>query len=80
MTVKSCPRIDKCRLIEGQLEISKKVREEYKQKYCFSGFNSCKRLMIIEKLHICPDFVLPDSTFSIDEVLDKMENEPNIKN
>ena len=73
--MQKCPRIDRCRLIEDKLEINEIMREEYKQKYCFTGFNSCKRLIIIEKLHICPDFVLPDSSCSIDEVLDKMEKE-----
>jgi hypothetical protein len=26
-------------------------------------------------LNLCPDFIMPDSTFSLDEILDKLEEQ-----
>jgi hypothetical protein len=46
--------------------------------YCEAGekkWNTCSRYRVKKELNLCPDFVLPDSDFSMDEVLDKMEKE-----
>jgi hypothetical protein len=80
MSRKSCPRIEHCRLVAGHLTINEVEKETCVKKYCQGDFTSCKRLIVLEKIHFCPDFVFPDSSCSIDEVLDKMENEPDIKN
>ncbi len=41
-----------------------------KSKWC-----TCKRLLTKNALNFCPDFVLPDSTLSIEEIIDKFDNE-----
>ena len=70
-----CPRIDHCAMIAGRLDIDENHKETFKHRFCLGDYDSCKRLIVIEKLHMCPDFVLPDSSISIDEVMEIMENE-----
>lgn len=72
---KDCPRIHQCLINRGLLEIDKERAVKYKLNYCCAGFERCKRYIIIERLHLCPDFVMPDSSLTIEEVMDRMENE-----
>jgi len=74
-----CPNIDTCKLVNtpGFIE-DKKKQENYIQLYCRadeSKWISCKRLIAKNELHFCPDFVLPDTSLSIDEIIDKYDEE-----
>ena len=74
-----CPNIDTCKLVNTPGFIKdKKKQGNYIQLYCRadeSKWNSCKRVIAKNELHFCPDFVLPDTSLSIDEIIDKFDNE-----
>lgn len=58
--------------------ISRKAREDYLELFCKSSgqnWNQCKRIKIKQALNLCPDFVLPDSEISPDEVIDRFDKE-----
>ncbi len=74
-----CPNIDTCNLVNtpGFINDEKKLGN-YIQSYCrtdVSKWNTCKRLIVKNELHFCPDFVLPDTTLTIDEIIDKFDEE-----
>ena len=73
-----CPNYQSCQIIniEGFISDDSK-KTAYIHTYCRSAeknWNNCKRFITKKTLNLCPDFVLPDSALSIDEILDKLEN------
>jgi hypothetical protein len=56
-------------------------KDEYISSFCVNEENwkTCKRYTIRKALWICPDFVLPDSDISEDEVIDRYEAGENHK-
>ncbi len=74
-----CPNHSLCQIIniEGFIP-SEAGKDFYIRNYCEAGesnWGSCSRYRTKKILNLCPDFVLPDSDFSIDEILDKLEEE-----
>jgi hypothetical protein len=46
--------------------------------YCTAGrqhWGSCTRLVVKQALNFCPDFVLPDSQMTPDEVIEKFDED-----
>ena len=74
---KICPKTQKCSLFNGNLLKRKESAETYKNLYCKSEtkFKECKRYLISEEVGICPDFVMPNSSYSINEIVVKMKKE-----
>jgi hypothetical protein len=72
-----CPNIENCRLVsQPDLVNDQQQREFYLANYCHAGeqgWGKCCRLRTKTALNYCPDFVLPDSEFDIDEILNKLE-------
>lgn len=83
MTEKSCPNFNSCRLVNLQEFATGEVsRDEYLESYCVDGpqdWERCKRFQIKKMMGFCPDFVLPDSTFTFDEIIEKFDNEESFK-
>ncbi len=76
-----CPNYPTCQLvhIQGFVE-SDDLREDYILKYCtdIHGFwASCKRFNTHRMLHFCPDFVFPDTPLTVDEIMDRFDDEIN---
>jgi hypothetical protein len=74
-----CPNYPTCQLIHipGFVE-SETLRESYEKDFCNHGrenWKNCKRLQTHRILHFCPDFVFPDSCLSLDEIIDRFDNE-----
>lgn len=72
-----CPNIINCHLvlIPG-FAGSKELQGNYVLSYCRSeneNWKSCKRFIVKNTLNFCPDFVMPDTDLSPDEVLDKFD-------
>jgi hypothetical protein len=72
-----CPNHNGCQIItiDGFVE-DLALKGFYIKNYCESAetkWKSCKRYITREQLNMCPDFILPDSTLTIDEILDKLE-------
>ena len=77
MPGKDCPNYINCQLInkEGVLQ-DKNRQRQYIRDFCLGGdeaWGRCKRYLTKQELNFCPDFVLPDSPWSPDEVLDIFE-------
>jgi len=74
-----CPSYTGCQLIliDG-FASTPPGKEFYERTYCVAGednWNRCKRYQTKKTLNLCPDFLMPDSPFSLDEILDKLEEE-----
>jgi hypothetical protein len=74
-----CPNYDTCRLVKDEDFIADKNRRlSYIDGYCKAGeeqWCTCKRLITKNALNFCPDFVLPDTRLTPDEIIDKFDNE-----
>jgi len=74
-----CPNKPNCQVftVEGFVS-SPEMQEAFAMIYCDAvpdGWKSCRRFITKNELHLCPDFVLPDSKLTTDEILDRLENE-----
>jgi hypothetical protein len=79
MEINICPNYDTCQIIniDGLLPDSD-MKKHYTDTFCTAkneAWISCKRYQTKNKLNFCPDFVLPDSDLSIDEIIDKFEEQ-----
>lgn len=79
-----CPNHPTCQLInqEGFLDDEGK-KNQYIERYCTDPHGmwaSCKRFQTHKSLNFCPDFVFPDSALTIDEIIDRFDNEINPSN
>jgi hypothetical protein len=77
----ACPNYDSCQLIhvEDFLE-SLSRRQEYIQRYCIDegqNWQNCRRFLTYRALHFCPDFVLPDTSQTTEEIIDDFDNGKN---
>lgn len=73
---KICPNYGGCRLVQTDVVEPDSVKKEaYISTYCLKEetWKICKRYTIRKALWICPDFVLPDSDITEDEVVDRYE-------
>lgn len=79
---KICPNSGGCRLVKTDVvEPDNDKREQYIEAYCLreETWKQCRRYTIRRALWICPDFVLPDSDMTEDEVADLYEQRENSK-
>ena len=72
-----CPNHKGCQVIniEGFVK-DINLKEKYINILCESSdekWKTCKRYQTKKALNLCPDFVMPDSSYTIDEILDKIE-------
>lgn len=74
-----CPNYSECRLVKSpDFPVSGSDRETYLNAFCQDvnkGWAKCKRFVTKSSLGFCPDFVLPDSNYTNDEIIDKFDNE-----
>ncbi len=69
----TCPIVNIPGFVEGE-----EKREYYVEKYCTGGkknWTRCKRYLTKEDYLFCPDFVLPDTPGTTDEMIDRFEEE-----
>ena len=73
-----CPKTKKCPLFNGNLLKRHQSAEVYKNLYCRAGvskYGACKRYIVSEQLGKCADFVLPNSSFTVEEITERMIRE-----
>lgn len=74
-----CPNYISCKLVKDEnFTPDKEIRISYLNNYCKAGeeqWKVCKRLITKNELNFCPDFVLPDTTLTPDEIIDKFDND-----
>ncbi len=77
MTKNICPNINTCRMIStSDVVPDEKEREKLIDSWCRQDeeiYLKCKRFNTKKALGFCPDFVVPDTDLSIDEIVDKFE-------
>lgn len=73
----ACPKTPKCPLFNGHLLKRKGSAETYRLLYCNSEikFKQCVRYIISEKTGKCADFIMPNSSLTIDEIMNRMKIE-----
>jgi hypothetical protein len=79
---KICPNFGGCRLVKTDIvEPDSDKKEQYIESYCLNEetWKTCKRYTARRALWICPDFVLPDSDLTEDEIIDLYEKEEEQK-
>lgn len=76
-----CDNYSTCRLVNAEdFKITPDKKPDYLDTYCFAGkpaWSGCKRFIVKRELDFCPDFVLPDSAFTIQEIIGKFDEEKN---
>ena len=77
MNTEKCPNYDNCQLllIEGFVPDKNRLKQ-YVETFCMGsdkGWLDCKRFQTKKTWNLCPDFVLPDTALSVDEILDRFE-------
>ncbi len=74
-----CPNIDVCKLVTIKgFAGDEALRLRYIESYCTAGepnWGTCTRLAVKRALNFCPDFVMPDTAMTPDEVIDKFDEE-----
>ena len=74
-----CPNINTCRMVSTSIVIpDDKKREEYLELWCRKNeevWGICTRFKTKKSLGFCPDFVIPETALSVDEIVDKFEEE-----
>lgn len=74
---KICPNYGGCRLVQTDVVVpDSDKKEQYISFWCLKEetWKKCKRYTTRKALWICPDFVLPDSDLTEDEVVDRYED------
>lgn len=77
-----CPKQRVCNLFNDKIQTFKSEQSLiiYKKLYCNAKdeyWQECRRLMIYKKTGKCADFVMPNSSLTIDQILDKMKDQGN---
>lgn len=75
-----CPKTSKYPIFSGILK-GTEFTETYKKLYCFAGEegrNICMRFIISQKVGKCPENVLPNSTKTVDEIIEGMKEQGEI--
>lgn len=74
-----CPNYNSCKLVnETGFTGDESQRKKYISDYCQADktkWESCKRLIAKNTLNFCPDFVLPDTHLSLNEIIDKFDED-----
>lgn len=71
-----CPIIEKCLFFNNSFLISDFVGGTYKKKFCLikSKYEECKRFVVFQETgKQAPEYIMPNSQFSIDEISWKIE-------
>jgi hypothetical protein len=71
-----CKNYEKCPIFNGILVGKDATTKSYRNKYCtnesVSGWETCKRFMVKEKIGKVPPDLLPNSMKSVDEIISNM--------
>jgi len=74
-----CPSYSDCQLVKSDNIVSNtEQKEKYIKEFCTMDkkcWSQCKRYITKTKLNFCPDFVLPDTSLTPEEIIDKFDNE-----
>ena len=69
--IEICPVYEKCPIFSGVLKGKNFTTSSYKKQYCEAGLdarNNCKRWLCRNKFGKAPDYLLPNSDKTLDEI------------
>jgi hypothetical protein len=75
---KQCTLCSECPLFKGSINIPEEIRVMYKLHYCAGTMNrwkECKRYCYQNLTGECPDFVMPNSLLSFEQIRQKSFDE-----
>jgi len=77
MSASECPNFEICKLVTTEgFSGDEARRKAYIDAWCTTGeknWSSCTRYITKAALNFCPDFVMPDTALSPDEIIDKFD-------
>ena len=77
--LEKCPNASGCPILHVDGFVENERKHFYNTNYCSmesaSGYHSCKRFLSKQALDFCPDFVLPDSKMTIEEIINRYEEQ-----
>lgn len=78
----TCPNYSDCQLIhkENILKHHDPIKQIYISQFCTSSteeWQRCKRYKTSQLLNFCPDFVLPNTQLTVDEIIDRFDENNN---
>lgn len=77
-----CPNFDSCKLVQLKGFVADNIAyNNYLESYCKTTdktWENCKRYITKNAINFCPDFVMPDTLLSPDEIIDKFEELENL--
>jgi len=76
-----CPKAHICQLYQNQLFQDLNSEDIFKKVYCFTKeYKHCKRYHCYESFGECPDFVMPNSAYSLSYIERKILEEKEFLN
>ena len=71
----TCPKVEKCPIFVNNVLTIENAAVAYKSLYCQAGetkFSTCKRFIVSNTIGSCPPDVLPNSSRTIEEIIEKV--------
>ena len=79
MEESNCPSYSDCKLVKTDRIVKDfDDKNNYISDYCLNDqehWSKCKRYLTKTQLNFCPDFVLPDTSLTPDEIIEKFDTE-----
>lgn len=78
---RQCYKGNKCRLFLGKIDLSEHTRLMYNCSYCLgleSKWRNCKRFLLLETEGFCPDFVMPNTLLSDEQIMKRVGLETSL--
>ncbi len=76
-----CPNLATCKFMNSVRLLSDITQKSYySENFCenyLAAYVKCKRFIAKSELGFCPDFLLPDSPETIDEIIDIIDKQEN---
>ena len=75
MKENTCPNINTCRMVTTNIVIEdEQIKNKYIEHWCRQNeeiWQKCRRFDTKKELSFCPDFVLPDTELTVEEISEK---------
>lgn len=70
-----CSKIAKCPLFNDKILKRQESADVYKNLFCRNPekYRECKRYQVSEKVGTCADFVMPNSSLTVEQIIQKMK-------
>lgn len=76
MEKEPCSKVLKCPLFNGVLLKRSTSEDVYKNLFCNAGkekWINCKRYQVAEKVGKCADWIMPNSSLTVDQIIVRMK-------